>query len=76
MLEDYPELLTPTDIADIFQIKAKNDDTRLRLNKALNLIKTLGIGVKVGKRVYVRKQGLINWIIEHEGKDIQGTDDA
>jgi hypothetical protein len=66
MLEEYPELLTPYDISEIFQLKAKDDNRRLVLNKALNLIKSLGIGIKVGKRVYVKKETLIKWLDEQE----------
>ncbi len=70
MLEDYPDMLTPEDIAKIFQITSKNNDERLRLNKALNLIKKIGLGIKVGKRVFVRKEALIEWLVDHEGMQI------
>jgi len=70
MLEDYPDMLTPEDIAKIFQITSKNNDERLRLNKALNLIKIIGLGIKVGKRVFVRKEALIEWLVDHEGMQI------
>ena len=75
MLEEYPELLTPYDISEIFQLKAKDDNRRLVLNKALNLIKSLGIGIKVGKRVYVKKETLIKWLDEQESNSNEDLGD-